>query len=72
MDRTNPRKHLVEKEHKSKPKRPPRGAVTHKKSGMWKSVLTTRGVQVNLGYHKTREAAESAYWKAAKECDDLD
>lgn len=70
MDRTNPRKHLVEKEHKSKPKRPPRGAVTHKKSGMWKSVLTTRGVHINLGYFKTREQAESAYWEAYNDSGD--
>lgn len=69
LDKTNPRKHLSEKEYKSKPKRPPRGAITQKKSGMWKALMTVDGVKCPLGYHKTREAAEEAYWEAQKGLD---
>lgn len=70
IDKTNPNRYLEPKEPKSKPRKLPRGAVTKKKSGMYKALLTVRGVDINLGYYKERSHAVKAYWDAVNECGD--
>lgn len=66
MDKTNPKKHLVDKETKPKRNKPPRGSIIKKKNGTFKAILMVDGIKINLGVHKTKEAAERNYWSAQK------